>query len=213
MQDGMAAPERAASAGADALPDMADISCPYARMSAEENPPVSDQVAAAWLRLIAVTELLPPVLDARLQLSGGLTHFEFLVLARLAQAAAGTMRMSALADATNATLPRLSHVVARLIDRGLVERAPCPDDRRGMNAVITAAGRAMLDRTRPAYTYAVNEHFARALSPDDLAALDRASQAILAVLDPSNRLQVRAELDGVQCLSSAATATASFGSG
>ena len=48
--------------------------------------------------------------------------------------------MTALAQRTNATLPRLSHVVRRLEDRGLVERFPCPEDGRATNARLTAAG-------------------------------------------------------------------------
>ncbi|WP_255888433.1 MarR family winged helix-turn-helix transcriptional regulator [Nocardioides astragali] len=38
--------------------------------------------------------------------------------------------MATLAQRTNATLPRLSHVVRRLEDRGLVKRVPCPEDGR-----------------------------------------------------------------------------------
>ena len=35
----------------------------------------------AWLRLVAVAELLPGVLDHQLRSESGLTHFEYLVLA------------------------------------------------------------------------------------------------------------------------------------
>ena len=45
-------------------------------------------------------------------------------------------RMTDLARQTNATLPRLSHVVKRLEGRGLIERFPCPEDRRATNALI-----------------------------------------------------------------------------
>ena len=44
--------------------------------------------------------------------------------------------MTALASRTNATLPRLSRVISRLEDAGLVERTPCPEDRRATNAVL-----------------------------------------------------------------------------
>lgn len=201
MQDVEARTASAAQDSGNEVPAEAAYSCPYTAMSAAENPPIDDAVAAAWLRLVAVAELLPPVLDARLQLAGGLTHFEFLVLTRLAEAPSQTLRMSALADATNATLPRLSHVIARMIDRKLVDRMACPEDRRGTNVVLTEAGEAMIRRARPAYTYAVNEHFAQALTAEQVAALDSATQSILAVLDPTNRLQVRQEgLSEVQCL-------------
>ena len=58
----------------------------------------------------------------------------------LAAAPDRTMRMTALASRTNATLPRLSHVARRLEERGLIRRFPCPEDRRATNATITEAG-------------------------------------------------------------------------
>ena len=96
--------------------------------------------AAAWVRLVAVVELLPGVLDSQLRRDADLTHFEYFVLAMLSEAPERTLRMTALAAQTNATLPRLSHVVHRLEDRGLVERFPCPEDGRATNARLTAAG-------------------------------------------------------------------------
>jgi len=58
----------------------------------------------------------------------------------LSEAPGRSLRMSELARQTNATLPRLSNVVHRLEDRGLVERFPCPEDRRATNAPLTEAG-------------------------------------------------------------------------
>ena len=82
----------------------------------------------------------PGVLDSQLRRDAGLTHFEYFVLAMLSEAPERTLRMTALAQRTNATLPRLSHVVRRLEERGLVERFPCPEDGRATNARLTAAG-------------------------------------------------------------------------
>ena len=80
------------------------------------------------------------MLDAQLRADSGLTHFEYFVLAMLSEAPERTLRMTALAQRTNATLPRLSHVVSRLEDRGLVERFPCPEDGRATNARLTRPG-------------------------------------------------------------------------
>ena len=52
----------------------------------------------AWLRLIAVVELLPGVLDAQLRVQSGLTHFEYFVLAMLSEAPTRTLRMTTLAQ-------------------------------------------------------------------------------------------------------------------
>src|SRR5579885_1758309 len=95
---------------------------------------------AAWLRLVAVVELLPGALDTQLRRDSQLTHFDYFVLAMLSEAPERTLRMTALAQRTNATLPRLSHVVRRLEERSLVERFPCPEDKRATNARLTPTG-------------------------------------------------------------------------
>ena len=86
---------------------------------------------AAWMKLQAVVELLPGVLETQLRADCDLTHFEYLVIAMLSEAPDHTLRMSNLARRTNATLPRLSHVVKRLEDRGLVARTACAKDLAG----------------------------------------------------------------------------------
>lgn len=95
---------------------------------------------AAWVRLAAVLELLPGALDTQLPRDSELLHFEYYVLAMLSEAPKRTLRMSELASQTNATAPRLSHVVRRLEDCGLVERLSCAEDARATNARLTAAG-------------------------------------------------------------------------
>src|SRR3954447_9915202 len=95
---------------------------------------------AAWVRLAAVLQLLPAALDGQLRRDAQLTHFDYYVLAMLSEAPERTLRMTQLAANTTATLARLSHVVNRLETRGLLERFPCPTDRRATNARLTEAG-------------------------------------------------------------------------
>jgi DNA-binding MarR family transcriptional regulator len=119
---------------------------------------------AAWVRLAAVLELLPGVLDSQLRRDAGLTTFDYYVLAMLSDAPHRTLRMTALAVQTNATLPRLSHVVKRLEDRGLVERFPCPEDCRATNARLTADGWRKLRDSAPGHVATVREHVIDALT-------------------------------------------------
>ena len=116
---------------------------------------------AAWLRLAAVVELLPGALDTQLRRDSGLTHFEYFVLAMLSEAPEHSLRMTALAHRTNGTLPRLSHVIARLEARGLVERFPCPEDRRATNARLTPAGWDAVVAAAPGHVDAVRAPRAR----------------------------------------------------
>ena len=74
---------------------------------------LNDEELAAWVRLAAVLELLPAVLDSQLRRDAELTHFDYYALAMLSEAPQRTLRMTSLAAQTNATLPRLSHVIRR----------------------------------------------------------------------------------------------------
>jgi DNA-binding MarR family transcriptional regulator len=143
---------------------------------------------AAWLRLIAVVELLPGVLDAQLRKEAGLTHFEYFVLAMLSEAPERTLRMTTLAQRTNATLPRLSHVVRRLEDRGLVERYPCPQDGRATNARLTAEGWDAVVAAAPEHVATVREHVLDPLTPKQVGELAAIADALLTRLDPDGRM-------------------------
>lgn len=147
----------------------------------------SDQMRA-WLRLIAVVELLPGALETQLHEDSGLTHFEYFTLAMLSEAPDQTLRMTGLSIATNATLPRLSHVVRRLEGRGLVERFPCEDDRRATNARLTEAGLQAVIDAAPGHVENVQRLIFDALSPEQVEQLTGIAGAILGTLDPERKL-------------------------
>jgi len=143
---------------------------------------------AAWVRLAAVLELLPGVLDAQLRRDAQLTNFDYYVLAMLSEAPQHTLRMTALAAQTNATLPRLSHVVRRLEDRGLVQRFPCPEDGRATNARLTSAGWQKVQETAPSHVANVRQHVIDALTPEQLSQLTEIADVMLHQLDPNGTM-------------------------
>ena len=154
----------------------------------DETRWLNDSQRAAWLRLVAVLELLPGTLDSQLRTQAGLTHFEYFVLAMLSEAPERTLRMTALAQRTNATLPRLSHVARRLEDRRLVERFPCPEDGRATNARLTEGGWAAVVAAAPGHVATVRRHVVDALTPEQLEQLRGIADALLARLDPEGRM-------------------------
>ncbi len=83
---------------------------------------------------------LPWSIDQQLQRDSNLGMVEYQVLAMLSNRPERTMRMSSLAEVTNASLSRLSHLVKRLEGRGLVRREPDPADGRFTNAILTDEG-------------------------------------------------------------------------
>lgn len=140
----------------------------------------------AWKKLIAVVELLPGTLETQLQRDSGLSHFEYFTLAMLSEAPDRTLRMTALAAHTNATLARLSHVVSRLEKRGLVRREACAADRRATNAILTPAGWEAVVGAAPGHAARVLETVIDPLTAGDVADLDRIMGRILEVLDPAH---------------------------
>jgi len=155
----------------------------------EEERWLTAEQLAAWKKLIAVVALVPGVLDQQLQRDAGLTHFEYFTLAMLSEAPERTLRMTALAARTNATLSRLSHVVSRLEDRGYVTRSPCPSDRRATNASLTEEGWRKVVATAPGHVDTVRARIVEPLDERDVADLDRVMTRILAQLDPEGRLR------------------------
>jgi DNA-binding MarR family transcriptional regulator len=149
---------------------------------------LTDEELAAWVRLAAVLELLPGVLDSQLRHDAELTHFDYFALAMLSEAPQRTLRMTALAAQTNATLPRLSHVISRLKDRGLVERFPCPQDARATNVRLTPAGWSKVVDTAPGHVANVRQHVIDALTPEQVRQLTDIADAILRRLDPDGTM-------------------------
>jgi DNA-binding MarR family transcriptional regulator len=135
-----------------------------------------------------VLELLPGALDAQLRRDADVTEFEYQALAMLSEAPGRTLRMTELARQTSATLPRLSHVVSRLEGRGLVERFPCPEDRRATNARLTGAGWLKVQQAAPGHVANVRQHVIDALSDEQVDQLAAIGDAILARLDPAGSM-------------------------
>lgn len=95
------------------------------------------------------------------------------------------MRMSSLAEVTNASLSRLSHLVDRLENRGLVRREPDRTDGRFTNAVLTEKGFETLADAAPAHLEHVRSIVIDVLTPEQLRRLGRDSARIMSRIDTS----------------------------
>ncbi|WP_334685047.1 MarR family winged helix-turn-helix transcriptional regulator [Intrasporangium calvum] len=151
---------------------------------------LTSEERATWVRLSAVLELLPAALDSQLRRDADLTYFDYYLLAMLSETSERTLRMSALAHRTNATLPRLSHVVRRLEERGLVTRSQCLEDGRATNARLTDAGWEALVAAAPGHVTTVRHHVVDALTPGQLHTLGEIADQLLRRLDPQGRMTV-----------------------
>ncbi len=146
---------------------------------------LTDDELQSWLKLAGVMLKLNPALDSQLQRDSDLTHFGYLCLAMLSEKDDRTLRMSDLAGRANASLSRLSHVVTKLENRGLVERLPCEDSRRVTMVHLTDEGYAVLEKAAPGHVETVRQLVYDGLSKDDVADLHRLMGHILARLEGS----------------------------
>jgi DNA-binding MarR family transcriptional regulator len=139
----------------------------------------------SWLAVVRLMIWLPWSVDQQLQRDSGLAMVEYQVLAMLSETPLRTMRMSSLADVTNASLSRLSRVVTRLEDRGLVRREADATDGRFTNAILTDDGYRALVEAAPGHVAEVRRLVIDVLSPEQLRRLGRDAERILARIDRS----------------------------
>ena len=140
----------------------------------------------AWLSLVRLFTWLPWSIDQQLQRDANLSMVEYQVLAMLSERPQRTMRMSSLAEVTNASLSRLSHLIKRLEARGLVRREPDPADGRFTNAILTADGLRTLTEAAPAHVAHVRSLVIDVLSPEQLRRLGRDADRIMSRIDTSS---------------------------
>ncbi len=134
----------------------------------------------AWRAYLESTKVLFDALDRQLQRDADMPHAYFEILVRLSEAEGRSLRMSELADLTLSSRSRLSHAVARLEERGWVERGNVATDRRGQLARLTDAGFAVLTHAAPGHVETVRGYVIDVLTTDQLRQLTTIGEAIVA---------------------------------
>ncbi|MFE5584393.1 MarR family winged helix-turn-helix transcriptional regulator [Kitasatospora sp. NPDC056531] len=125
---------------------------------AELDPRVLDSPAEAglvaeWRELLARHAATACLLDRELGDKYGLGMSEFEVLERLVEGCEAdgrhALRVAELAPTVHLSQSALSRLIARLEKSGLVTRAMCESDRRGIMLTLTEAGRERYEQARP----------------------------------------------------------------
>lgn len=155
--------------------------------TAEEQPVrwLTAEQRTSWLSFVRVLTWLPYSIDQQLQRDSQLRMVEYQVLAMLSESAGRTMRMSALAEVTNASLSRLSHLVDRLEKRDLVRREVDATDGRFTNAILTEKGFETLKGAAPAHVEFIRSLVIDVLTPEQLRRLGRDAARIMMRIDTS----------------------------
>jgi DNA-binding MarR family transcriptional regulator len=157
---------------------------PYAGAVAEsETRWLSAEEQQVWRNFLTATQTLLSALETQLQHDSGIPHGYYEILVRLSEAPDRALRMTQLAEASTSSKSRLSHAVARLEERGWVERLDCPTDRRGQIARLTDTGFAVLEAAAPAHVEHVRRTLFDQLTPEQAAQLGAISKAIVAAAE------------------------------
>lgn len=129
------------------------------------TPWLGETEMTAWRAYIVGSALLEHRLNRELQVTHGLSIADYEILVSLSEAPDMQMRMSELAAGIAHSKSRMSHQIRRLENEGLVRRQECPDDGRGVLAVLTEEGLAKLREAAPTHVRGVREHIIDLLDP------------------------------------------------
>src|SRR5688572_17905870 len=137
--------------------------------------------ARACADLLRAGELLARAVDADLQARHRIGLRALEVLDRLAAAPAGAgVRITGLLAGARLSQSRMSRLVVELEGRGLVSRASCPADARGVEVAITERGLQAVEEARRTHADTLRERMLARLDPDEVAALGRIAAKLLA---------------------------------
>ena len=143
--------------------------------------PERDLVAGVVQLANLFTRKLGPVFER-----ANVTPQQWAVLSVLGSAE-GPMSLAAVAREMLVSKQNMTGMVARLEQLGFAERSGDPKDLRSSRVQLTRKGRALLEKTRPAYAEWLERIGGDNLSDRDLAALSRGINKLIDALDSSER--------------------------
>lgn len=140
----------------------------------------------AWRTYIIASRQLLAALDADLK-EHDLTLPDYEILAILSDAPDRQMRMSELAKIALLSRSRLSHRMKVMEKAGWLKREPCPIDKRGYFAVMTARGWKAIVAAAPGHVESVRARF--------LDHLSKADQDVIAQIFERVEIPLRKEVE------------------
>lgn len=130
-----------------------------------------ERMLRAWESLLRAHHALTQRMAAELEHEHDLSLAWYEVLLRLNQAPDKRLRMQELAKSSFFSPSGMTRLIDRMCDAGLVERHVCESDRRGVNVLLTAAGKERLRSASGTHLRGIQSHFAAPLTADEADAL------------------------------------------
>jgi len=135
-----------------------------------------------WAALLRVTNTIHARVTEDL-IGLGITPEEVELLMRLSRAPEERLRMVEVSRSLLLSKSGVTRLVDRLEQRGLVERASCPEDRRVVYTTLTERGRQAFNKADPLLAAAVAEHLGCHLGAQEIAAMQKGLRKVLAAED------------------------------
>ena len=137
----------------------------------------------AWRAVQFMQMRLDARLASELAAVSELSYSDYTVLVALTDRPDSRMRPFELAATLGWEKSRVSHQIARMVDRGLVAKDKCGEDRRGAFVVATDRGITAIKAAAPHHVQTVRRLFVDPLTPAELDALGRAAQKIIDAME------------------------------
>lgn len=134
---------------------------------------------AAWRGLVRIHAALARELDAELEARHGLPLSSYEVLRSLSKAPGARLRMAELAEHVLLSRSGMTRLIDRLEREGMVSRSTCDKDGRGCYAVLTDAGRQVVEQARSTHIEVVRRGFLRHFTEDEMRDLARLWERVL----------------------------------
>ncbi|HZT95649.1 MAG TPA: MarR family transcriptional regulator [Chloroflexota bacterium] len=101
------------------------------------------------------------------------------VLLHVGRSPGGIRPIGELISATAFTTGGVTRLVDRMERAGLVERRPCPSDRRVMYVGLTESGRALLEKASAVHAQSIQRYLIDRLEPREVPELERLLQKLV----------------------------------
>lgn len=144
---------------------------------------LNEREERAWRSLQTMQMRLTAALARQLAADSSLSYADYVVLVALTAEPEGRTRANELGRSIGWEQSRLSHHVARMVERGLVRKEKCPSDQRGSFVVVTAEGRRQIADAAPGHVEAVRRLFVDRLTVEEIDVVARVSEKVLAGLE------------------------------
>ena len=150
--------------------------------TATQTPWLTAAEQQVWRSFLGGTIVLNDRLDRDLRTAHGLSMPEYEILVRLSEAPDRSIRMAELAAAVSHSRSRVTHTIARLEREGLVFRGQCSEDGRGVSAVMTDKGFALLEDAAHTHVRGVHAYLVDNATPEEFEVLGQIMQRVMTTL-------------------------------